>query len=112
VFAFASVAAVFELASAAVFAFVLALAGASAAVVESTEISPVSAGIEINRAETIKPIAAVIVIFDKTVCVPRGLKAELEILLVKSAPASVLPGCSSTDAISTKAEIKNIAYKK
>ena len=115
VFEFASGAAVFELASA-VFVFALASAGAvtgaSAAVVDRTEISPVRAGIEISRAESIKPTAAAIVIFDSTVCVPRGLKAELEILLVKSAPASVLPGCKSTDAISAKAEIKNIAYKK
>lgn len=96
---------VFELASAG------ACAGASAVVVFRTEMSPVSAGIEISSADNIKPTAAAIVIFDSTVCVPRGLKAELEILLVKSAPASVLPGCSSTDAISAKAEIKNIAYK-
>lgn len=113
VFEFASSTAVFELASEAfVFAFAGTSAGASAAVVERTEISPVRAGIEINRAESIKPTAAAIVIFDSTVCVPRGLKAELEILLVKSAPASVLPGCKSTDAISANAEIKNIAYKK
>jgi hypothetical protein len=51
------------------------------------------------------------VIFESTVCVPRGLKAVLEILLVKSAPASVLPGCSSTEATSTMQDKKNIAYK-
>lgn len=88
-----------------------ASAGCSAAVVESTEISPESAGIEIRRADSIKKIAAVIVIFESTVCVPRGLKAVLETLLVKSAPASVFPGCSSTDAISVMHERKNIAYK-
>ncbi len=48
------------------------------------------------------------VIFDKTVAVPRGPKAELEILLVKSAPASVFPGCSKTETIKATQEIKNI----
>jgi hypothetical protein len=95
----------------AVFAFAFASAGCSAAVVERTETSPVSAGIDISSAETIKPTAAAMVIFDSTVCVPRGLKAVLEILLVKSAPASVLPGCSSTEATSTMQDKKNIAYK-
>jgi hypothetical protein len=109
--------AVFEFASAvlafAVFEFASAAgaAGCSAVVVESTETPPVRAGIESKSADTIKQAAAVIVIFDKTVCVPRGLKAELEILLVKSAPASVLPGCSSTDAISAMQDKKNIPYK-
>lgn len=47
--------------------------------------------------------------FDKTEAVPRGPNAELETLLVNNAPASVLPGCSSTVAINTKHEIKNNA---
>ena len=51
--------------------------------------------------------AAAIVIFDKTDAVPRGAKAAFEILLVKSAPASVLPGCKRTVPINTKQEIKN-----
>jgi hypothetical protein len=54
-------------------------------------------------------VAAAIVIFDKIVAVPRGPKAALETLLVKSAPASVFPGCSKTLAISTMQEIKNNA---
>lgn len=62
-----------------------------------------------NKAVSIKSVAAVIVIFDKNVCAPRGVKAELEILLVKSAPASVLPGCSKTETIRVKHEIKNNA---
>jgi hypothetical protein len=59
---------------------------------DKTETFPCKAGIEINNADTIKIVAVTIVIFDKTVAVPRGPKALLEILLVKSAPASVLPG--------------------
>jgi len=105
VFASAVLAFVFE------FASVAGVAGCSAEVVERTETSPVNAGIESIRAETMKNAAAVIVIFDRTVCVPRGLNAELETLLVKSAPASVLPGCSSTDAISAMQDKKNIPYK-
>ncbi len=61
-------------------------------VVERTETSPVIAGIAKSRAENIKTIAALMVSLDKTVAVPRGPKALLETLLVKSAPASVLPG--------------------
>ena len=76
-------------------------------VVCKTDTFPVIAGNESNKAEIIKITAAVIVILDKTDCVPRGPKAVLEILLVKSAPASVLPGCKSTVAIKTKHEIKN-----
>lgn len=76
-------------------------------VVCKTEIFPVIAGKANNKAESIKIAAAVIVILDKTDCVPRGPKAVLEMLLVKSAPASVLPGCKSTVAINTKHEIKN-----
>jgi hypothetical protein len=74
-----------------------------------TEIFPVIAGIASSRAEIKKVAAAAMVIFDKIVCVPRGPKAELEILLVNKAPASVLPGCKSTVAINTMQEIKNSA---
>jgi len=73
-----------------------------------TETFPCKAGIAINNAESIKRLAATMVIFDKTVAVPRGPKAELEILLVKSAPASVFPGCNKTETINATQEIKNI----
>ena len=76
-------------------------------VVDKTETSPVRAGIESIKAESIKTVAATIVIFERTVAVPRGPKAALEILLVKSAPASVLPGCSKTLATRTIHERKN-----
>jgi hypothetical protein len=74
----------------------------------NTETFPCKAGIVINNAESIKKTAAAIVIFDKTVAVPRGPKAELEILLVNNAPASVFPGCSKTETINATQEIKNI----
>lgn len=77
-----------------------------------TEIFPVRAGIESRRAESIKQVAAAIVSLDKTLAAPRGVKAVLETLLVKSAPASVLPGCSRTAAINTIQETKNNPYKK
>lgn len=85
-------------------------AGASG-LLESTDTFPVKAGMEINNADSMKATAAPIVIFERTVAVPRGLKAVLETLLVKRAPASVFPGCSKTAATSTKQEIKKIAYK-
>jgi hypothetical protein len=77
-----------------------------------TETLPVRAGMAKSNALSIKTMAAPIVILDKTDCVPRGPKAVLETLLVKSAPASDLPGCSRTVTISTRQEIKNKRYKK
>jgi hypothetical protein len=77
-----------------------------------TETFPVSAGIASSNADNINVVAAAIVTFDKTVAVPRGARAELEILLVNRAPASVLPGCSNTEATRTKHERKNNPYKR
>ncbi len=85
---------------------------ASGLLVCKTETFPFKAGIARNKADNIKTTAAVILIFARIVCVPRGLNAELEILLVKSAPASVFPGCNKTDAIKTMHETKNKPYKK
>lgn len=86
-------------------------AGASG-LLESTDTFPVNAGIERSNAETINNPAAVIVTFERIVAVPRGARAELETLLVNNAPASVLPGCSKTAAISTIHETKKIVYKR
>ena len=89
-------------------------AGASAGLsglLERTETFPVNAGIARNKAESINVEAAMIVIFDRTVAVPRGARAELETLLVNNAPASVFPGCRRTDATRTIQDKKNIAYK-
>jgi hypothetical protein len=94
--------------------FVFESAGASAGVsglADKTDTFPFTAGIDISKADRKNTVAAPIVSFDKTVAVPRGPKAELEILLVKSAPASVLPGCNKTAATSTMHERKKIVYK-
>jgi hypothetical protein len=80
--------------------------------VESTETPPFKAGIASISADSIKTVAAIIVVFDKTVAVPREPKALLEMLLVNKAPASVFPGCSKTAMISTMQERKNSPYKK
>ena len=105
-------AAVFELASA-VFASVEDdVCVGSSGLLFKTETFPVRAGIASSNADSMNIVAAPIVTFDKTVAVPRGLSAELETLLVNSAPASVLPGCSKTAATSTRHERKNNPYKK
>jgi len=90
-----------------------ASAGASVEVSPAfnTETLPLNAGIEINKAVSMKTIDAAIVNFDKTEAVPRGPNAALDTLLVKSAPASVLPGCSNTAATSTMHETKKTVYK-
>jgi hypothetical protein len=103
---------VFEL-SMAVFASVFAGASAGASgFVLRTETLPVNAGIASSNAESMKTDAAPIVILERTVAVPLGLKAELETLLVNRAPASVLPGCNRTAATSTMHDRKNNPYKK
>lgn len=60
----------------------------------STERVPVIAGSDSIKANNINPIAAPIVIFASSVCVPRGPNAVLETELENSAPASDFPGCS------------------
>ena len=50
---------------------------------------------------SMKAAAAPMVIFARSVCVPRGPNAVLEMALEKSAPASALPGCKSTETMST-----------
>jgi hypothetical protein len=102
---------VFEAPPTSVFVFV---AGASAGVAGaelSTDVPPLKDGREINSAEIMNMTAAAIVIFDKTVAVPRGPNALLLTLLVKSAPASVLPGCSKTAPTRTMHDAKNNVYK-
>ena len=85
---------IFEGAFASTFAFVEVAGEVSvvSGLLESTETLPVKAGIASIKADSIKTVAAIIVVFDKTVAVPREPKALLEILLVNNAPASVLPG--------------------
>ncbi len=87
------------------------VAGASSALPDNTDPVPLSAGIEISNADTMKTAAAAIVIRESTEAEPRGANAELETLLVNKAPASVLPGCSKTDPIRAMQAPKNNAYK-
>ena len=61
-----------------------------------TEGEPVIAGKDKIIAISINAAAAPIVIFDSSVCVPRGPNAVLETELENSAPASALPGCNKT----------------
>ena len=95
----------------AVFVFASVVVAGASGLLLRTDVLPVKAGIASSRADSINVVAAVIVTFDNTVAVPRGLKAELDTLLVNKAPASVLPGCSKTAAISTRHERKKIPYK-
>ncbi len=82
----------------------------SAAVDCRTEREPVSAGSESVSAVSIKRPAAMIVILASKVCVPRGPKAVLDTELVKSAPASALPGCNNTAITSTRHDKMNSPY--
>jgi hypothetical protein len=65
----------------------------------NTEVVPLMNGSERHIASSINPAAAPIVIFESNVCVPRGPKAVLDTELENRAPASALPGCSSTATI-------------
>jgi len=64
----------------------------------STELVPVMNGSDRHRANNMNAAAAPIVIFDSSVCVPRGPKAVLDTELENNAPASALPGCKSTES--------------
>ena len=66
-----------------------------------TELVPVIAGKDRIKANNMNPAAAPIVIFDNSVCVPRGPNAVLETELENSAPASAFPGWSRTVTTST-----------
>ncbi len=68
-------------------------------------------GRERIKAISMKSAAAPMVILASSVCVPRGPKAVLEMLLEKSAPASALPGCKSTATTSTMQVRIKRAYK-
>ena len=78
----------------------------------NTEREPVKAGSESIKASNINAAAAPIVILLRMLWVPRGPNAVLETLLEKSAPASALPGCSSTVTTKTIHERINSPYNK
>ena len=77
-----------------------------------TELVPVILGSDNANAINIKAAAAPIVIFASSVCVPLGPKAVLETELVKSAPASALPGCNNTTTIRMAHARINSPYKR
>jgi hypothetical protein len=68
----------------------------------STECDPLITGSERISATSMNEAAAPIVILARMLWVPRGPNAVLDTLLVNSAPASALPGCSSTATTSTR----------
>jgi hypothetical protein len=76
-----------------------------------TERWPVMAGNDSAIATSMKAAAAPMVTFASRDCVPRGPKAVLETLLEKSAPASALPGCKSTETIITMQAKTKSMYK-
>ena len=86
-------------------------AGCSGATDCNTELVPVMTGRERESASNIKAAAAPIVIFESSVCVPRGPNAVLETELVNKAPASALPGCSKITRIKMAQARMNNPYK-
>ena len=76
-----------------------------------TELVPLTAGSDSERAISMKAAAAPIVIFASNVCVPRGPNAVLETELVNSAPASAFPGCNNTTKIKMAQARMNNPYK-
>jgi hypothetical protein len=80
---------------------------AGALCVSRTERVPEANGSDMTKAISINAAAAPIVIFDKSVCVPRGPKAVVEIEFVNRAPASALPGCKRIETIKTTHAITN-----
>jgi hypothetical protein len=72
---------------------------------------PVTAGNDNVNAISMKAAAAPIVIFDKTLAVPRGPKAVLDTLLENRSPAPDLPGCKSITTISITHDSMNNPYK-
>src|SRR6266705_916878 len=77
-----------------------------------TELVPVILGSDNAKANNMKAAAAPIVIFASSVCVPLGPKAVLETELVKSAPASALPGCNNTTTTRMTHARINSPYKR
>jgi hypothetical protein len=76
-----------------------------------TEFVPLIAGNESDKAISMKAAAAPIVIFARSVCVPRGPNAVLDTELENSAPASALPGCSRMHRTRITQERINSPYK-
>ena len=77
----------------------------------STDRVPVTAGNDSINAINMNDTAAPIVIFAKSVCVPRGPNAVLDTLLAKRSPAPDLPGCKRITTISITHDSMNNPYK-
>jgi len=86
-------------------------AGAAGAYDCSSDRVPVTAGNDNVNAINMKAAAAPMVIFDKTLAVPRGPKAVLDTLLENRSPAPDLPGCKSITTISITHDNMNNPYK-
>ncbi|HKO99309.1 MAG TPA: hypothetical protein VJU86_20080 [Pyrinomonadaceae bacterium] len=87
-------------------------AGTASGLVDcKTEREPVTPGNESIKAISMNAAAAPIVIFERTLAVPRGPKAVLETLLEKRSPAPDLPGCNKMTTISTMHDSMNNPYK-
>ena len=84
---------------------------ASGAVDCNTERVPVTPGSDSINAINMNPAAAPIVIFDKTLAVPRGPNAVLETLLENRSPAPDFPGCNKITTINITHERINRPYK-
>jgi hypothetical protein len=84
---------------------------ASGAVDCKTECEPDTPGSDSISANSMKPAAAAIVIFERILAVPRGPNAVLETLLENRSPAPDLPGCKSTTITNTTQDRINSPYK-
>jgi hypothetical protein len=84
---------------------------ASGSVDCNTECEPVTAGNESINAISMKAAAAPIVIFARTLAVPRGPKAALERLLENRSPAPDFPGCNNTTTTNTRHDKINSPYR-
>jgi len=76
-----------------------------------TDRVPVTAGRDSINAISMNAAAAPIVIFERTLAVPRGPKAVLETLLEKRSPAPDFPGCNKITTTSTRHDSMNNPYK-
>lgn len=77
----------------------------------STDREPVIIPDESSNAISMNEAAAPMVIFDRTLAVPRGPNAVLDTLLENSAPAFDLPGCSRMTTTSTRQDKMNKPYR-
>ena len=85
----------------------LGLATGAAGAEDNTDREPLRIGKPSASAISMNAAAAPIVIFANKLAVPRGPKAVLDNVFENNAPASDLPGCSSTTTIRIRHERMN-----